>query len=124
MIKTTTLLISASLFLGACFSPWWDILKGMRSDQITTEMSQPGDDYNSKAPPQIKPSQKNSWILFIYNPTKTPSTHEAFLDLDKDCFFMQLPDEFAEPETPGGPQPMKHAAICAAERVPKPPPEE
>jgi len=118
------LLIAALLILSGCFSPWWNILKGMRSDHVTTEISQPEDDFNSKAPPRIKPSPKNSWILFIYSPAKAPSTHEAFLDLDEDCFFLQLPDEFAESEKPGGPQPMKHAAICAAERVPKPPPGE
>lgn len=115
-------LLFAALLLGlaGCFHPWMPVLRGMQADKVVAEVSGDEDDYNSKRPPTVSPSESNKWVLFVYEPKDVPKTHAAFAGFTDDCFFQTIQYEGADDDAP---KPY-HAAICAYERTPKPPDEE
>ena len=94
------------------------VLDGMKAARVSVEISSERDDYNALAPEGCAPSKENKWLLFFYDPASDPQSHAAFGRLAADCFMHTVPPPEDEPETES-----RHAAICAFERVPEPPPE-
>lgn len=104
--------------LAGCVHPWMAVLRGMEVEEIETEVTTPERDFNARRPPGMAPSEANHWVLFIYDPAKQPGAHDAFAGSPDDCFFAEIEYEAFDDEAPR----LHHAAACAQERTPKPPP--
>jgi hypothetical protein len=100
----------------ACYRAWLPVAEGMHRQSVKVELSSEADTFNSKAPAGFKPSEKNKYVLFFYDPAVAPKVHQAFLGLARDCFMLVLPPD---PDEDGGKP--RHTAVCAYERTPPPP---
>ena len=110
------MLLPLFLLASGCYRAWLPVADGMHEQTVKVELSNERDDYNARAPAGFKPSQKNKYVLFFYDPAIAPKVHAAFQGLTQDCFMLMLPPD--PDEDAGKP---RHTVLCAYERTPPPP---